>query len=59
LLAVPIFVDADEQRKTALSQTLGHPFEEMMARYGRMLPYVLERADEARQLLAEISDQLS
>jgi hypothetical protein len=34
---------------------LGHPFEEAMARYGRMLPHVLDRADEARGLLAAIS----
>jgi hypothetical protein len=55
LLGINTQIEADEQQKAALTQTLGHPFEEAMARYGRMLPHVLDRADEARGLLAAMS----
>jgi len=55
LLATPTLIEVDEQQKAVLTQTLGHPFEEGMARYGRMLPQVLAHADEARALLAAIS----
>jgi hypothetical protein len=55
LLGVHAQIEADEQQRADIAQTLGHPLEDLMARYGRMLPHVLDRADEARALLAAIS----
>jgi hypothetical protein len=55
LLGVPPQLEADERQRAALTQTLGHPFEEAVARYGRMLPHILDRADEARRLLAALT----
>jgi hypothetical protein len=45
---------ADRQQREALEQSVGCPFEEHVARYGRMLPFVLDRADEARGLIAAL-----
>jgi hypothetical protein len=48
-------ISADEQQRAAVERTVGQPFEEHVARYGRMLPFVLERAEEARQLLTALA----
>jgi len=55
LLGIVPQLEADEQQQAALTQTLGHPFAEAVARYGRLLPHVLDRADEARRLLAALT----
>jgi hypothetical protein len=46
---------ADAQQRAALARSVGQPFEEHVARYGRMLPFLLDRADEARQLLTALA----
>jgi hypothetical protein len=48
-------VSADEQQREALERSVGCPFEEHVARYGRMLPFVLDRAHEAQQLLTVLT----
>jgi hypothetical protein len=39
----------------ALADSIGEPYENLLARYGQMQPYVLDRADEARKLLGTIA----
>jgi hypothetical protein len=54
-LVVPRWaVTAPEEQRRALTDSIGEPYENLVARYGRMQPYVLGLADEARGLIAAL-----
>jgi hypothetical protein len=47
-------VTAPEHQRRALTEAIGEPFENSIARYGQMQPYILSLADEARGLIAAL-----
>jgi hypothetical protein len=47
-------VTAPEQQRRALADSIGEPYENLLARYGQMQPYVLGLADQARALIAAL-----
>jgi hypothetical protein len=54
-LVVPRFaVSATDEQRAATSTSIGEPYENLLARYGRMQPYVLGLAKEARGLIAAL-----
>jgi hypothetical protein len=52
-------LDADEARREALARAVGRPFEDVMAQFELMLPYVLACAHEARHMITAPSRSIT
>ena len=50
LLAIVAAVTASADERAALERVIGQPLEDLLDRYAVILPFVLERADEARSI---------